>query len=124
MKTDDLHLRIDPERKALFRKRAEEMNLNISQYFEHLMDEKPMIPALLDKEITRLRDELHYANNNLNQVAHALNGTYYHFPDDAEKVDKVIEQMNDITMELMNYLKEIRQYGNNKNDVHKTSKKR
>ena len=59
MKTDDLHLRIDPERKALFRKRAEEMNLNISQYFEHLMDEKPMVPALLVAVLTgEIREDI------------------------------------------------------------------
>ena len=92
LKNECICMRISPELKKHLRRESEKMGLTMSGYIEHLLKDKPMVAVAEKREINELRLELQAVANNLNQVAHALNGEYYHFPEDAERFEELAQE--------------------------------
>ena len=73
--------------------RAEEMGLGFSEYLRNLAETRPMVRLETKQNLQKIKYELSMIGTNLNQIAHALNGNYYHYPEDAKRAEEALEQL-------------------------------
>ena len=92
-KTVRMTFRMEAELAKLMTSRAEEMGLGMSQYLRLLAESKPMVRLETKQNLQRIKYELSMIGTNLNQIAHALNGGYYHYPEDAGRVEETLEEL-------------------------------
>ena len=76
--------------------RAEEMGLGFSEYLRNLAETKPMVRLETKQNIQKIKYELSMIGTNLNQIAHALNGNYYHYPEDAKRAKEALEELKKV----------------------------
>lgn len=91
MKSEIFKLRLTSKQRQLLRKNAELAGLSQSEYVRRLIEGKQIVSVGQRKQIDRLMYELSKIGTNINQIAHALNGRFYSYPADAEKM-KILEQ--------------------------------
>ena len=91
-KSIKVSFRMDAELALFMTKRAEDMGLSMSEYLRMLAGKKPMVRLETKQNMQCIKYELSMIGTNLNQIAHALNGDYYHYPEDAKRAENVLKE--------------------------------
>ncbi len=88
--------RMDAELAEKLTARTTEMGLGMSEYLRSLAEGKPMVRLETKQNIQKIKYELSMIGSNLNQIAHALNGAYYHYPEDAKKLEETLTELKKV----------------------------
>ncbi len=100
-KTVRVTFRMDAELAELMAGRAEEMGMGMSEYLRSLAEEKPMVRLQTKQDLQKIKYELSMIGTNLNQIAHALNGAYYRYPNDAARVSDALSELRKVLDKIM-----------------------
>ena len=95
-KTVRITFRIDEDLAEYLTDKADDMGLSMSEYLRHLAKGEPMVRLETKHNIQKIKYELSMIGSNLNQIAHALNGTYYRYPEDAERVKDALYRLRKV----------------------------
>ena len=95
-RTERFELKISSEDKERLRRLAEEHGVTMADYVANCINARPMVRLETKQNIQKIKYELSMIGSNLNQIAHALNGTYYRYPEDAKRVEEALERLRKV----------------------------
>ncbi len=88
-------LRMNKSLRDKLRKNAALAGLNQSEYLRRLISNRQIISSGQRKQVDQLIYELNRIGNNINQIAHALNGQFYSYPADAQDMKKLQKELQE-----------------------------
>jgi fructose-1,6-bisphosphatase len=95
-RTERFELKISTEDKERLRRLAEEHGVTMADYVANCINARPMVRLETKQNIQKIKYELSMIGSNLNQIAHALNGTYYRYPEDAKKLEEALTELKKV----------------------------
>lgn len=95
-------MKISAEDKERLRQLAKDYGITMADYVANCINSKPMVRLETKQNLQHIKYELSMIGTNLNQIAHALNGTYYRYPEDAKKVEETLEELKKVMEEVFN----------------------
>ena len=100
-RTERFELKISPEDKERLRRLAEEHGVTMADYVANCINARPMVRLETKQNIQKIKYELSMIGSNLNQIAHALNGTYYRYPEDAKKLEETLAELKKVMDKIL-----------------------
>jgi len=100
-KTVRVTFRMDSALAKTLADRAEEMGLGLSEYLRSIAETRPMVKLETKQNLQKIKYELSMIGTNLNQIAHALNGNYYHYPEDAKRAEDAFTELKKVLDRIM-----------------------
>ncbi len=96
-KTIRFSFRIDEDLAEYLSDKADEMGLSMSEYLRRLATNEPMVRLKTKRNLEGIKYELSMIGNNLNQIAHELNSSYYiYFTNDDENPKKLKQTLENL----------------------------
>ncbi len=89
-------MKISAEDKERLRQLANDYSITMADYVANCINSKPMVRLETKQNLQHIKYELSMIGTNLNQIAHALNGTYYRYPEDAKKLEEALTELKKV----------------------------
>ena len=89
-------MKISAEDKERLRQLAKDYGITMADYVANCINSKPMVRLETKQNLQHIKYELSMIGTNLNQIAHALNGTYYRYPEDAKKLEEALTELKKV----------------------------
>ncbi len=100
-RTERFELKISPEDKECLRRLAEEHGVTMADYVANCINARPMVRLQTKQDLQKIKYELSMIGTNLNQIAHALNGAYYRYPEDAARGSDAMSELRKVLDKIM-----------------------
>lgn len=101
IKTRRITVRLTEEEYQHLTSQSEGCGIGNADYVRRMIMQEPVLKVKVREELGDLRTELHHVGNNLNQIAHGINGSYYRMPELVPRIERAVTDVRAVLKQIM-----------------------